>query len=64
MNQVLLAGVARQIAARDPQRSPDAAGLAPSDRNAELLLKAAAPASPTPTPAETPLPSQVLPTAS
>ncbi len=63
VNQVLLAGVARQIAARDPQRSPDAVGLAPSDRNAELLLKAAAPASPTPTPAESPPPSQVLPTA-
>jgi metallophosphoesterase (TIGR03767 family) len=64
VNQVLLAGLARQIAARDPQRSPDAVGLAPSDRNAELLLKAAAPASPTPTPAGTPPPSQALPTSS
>ena len=48
VNQLLLAGVARQVAARDPQRRPDASGLAPSDRNAELLLTAAAPASATP----------------
>ncbi len=64
VNQVLLAGVARQLAARDPQRSPDAAGLAASDRNAELLLNAAAPTSPTPTPAESPPPSRALPMAS
>jgi metallophosphoesterase (TIGR03767 family) len=49
VNQLLLAGVARQVAARDPQRSQDAAGLAPSDRNAELLVTAVSPASPTPT---------------
>lgn len=49
LNQLLLAGVARQVAARDPQRLPDASGLAPSDRNAELLLTAASPASATPT---------------
>jgi len=35
-----LAAVARGLAARDPQRNPEAAGLAASDRNAELLLKA------------------------
>jgi metallophosphoesterase (TIGR03767 family) len=56
-NQLLLAGLARQIAARDPQRSPEAAGLAPSDRNAELLLKAAAPPSPPPTDVASPAPS-------
>jgi len=49
VNQLLLAGVARQVAARDPQRLPEAAGLAPSDRNAELLLTAASPAVATPT---------------
>jgi metallophosphoesterase (TIGR03767 family) len=51
VNQLLLAGVARQVAARDPQRLPDASGLAPSDRNAELLLTAVSPAGTTPTPA-------------
>jgi metallophosphoesterase (TIGR03767 family) len=63
-NQLLLAGVARQIAARAPQRSPDAAGLAPSDRNAELLLKAAASPSPTPTAVAPPSPSLPPPASS
>jgi hypothetical protein len=40
LNQRLLAGVARQLAFRDTQLNPDAAGLAASDRNAELLLPA------------------------
>lgn len=44
VNQLLLAGVARQVAARDPQRLPEAAGLAQSDRNAELLITADSPA--------------------
>jgi hypothetical protein len=64
VNQLLLAGVARQIAARDPQRLADAGGLAPADRNAELVLTAASPstatatASGSPTPvADTPAPS-------
>ena len=38
LNQRLLAGVARQLAFRDPQLDPAGPGLAPSDRNAELLL--------------------------
>lgn len=50
VNQVLLAGVARQVAARDPQRQPDAAGFAPADRNAELLLTAISPSDATPPP--------------
>jgi metallophosphoesterase (TIGR03767 family) len=49
VNQTLLAGVARQVAAADPQRRADASGLAPSDRNAELLLMAASPATPSAT---------------
>ena len=40
VNEGLLAAVARGLAARDPQRDPSAAGLAVSDRNAELLLAA------------------------
>ena len=40
LNQRLLASVARQIAARDPLRDGTAAGLAASDRNAELILRA------------------------
>jgi metallophosphoesterase (TIGR03767 family) len=63
-NQLLLAGVARQIAARDPQRSPDAAGLDPSDRNAELLLKATGPTSPTPTAVASASPSLAPPASS
>ncbi len=40
VNQRQLASVARLVAAHDPQRSRDAIGLGPSDRNAELLLTA------------------------
>ncbi|MEX0682413.1 MAG: TIGR03767 family metallophosphoesterase [Dehalococcoidia bacterium] len=40
LNQRLLAGIARQIAFHDPQVGPAAAGLAASDRNAELLITA------------------------
>jgi metallophosphoesterase (TIGR03767 family) len=40
LNQRLLAGVARQIAFHDPQLDPAGPGLAPSDRNAELLVPA------------------------
>jgi len=40
VNEALLAAVARGLAARDPQRDTSAAGLAVSDRNAELLLAA------------------------
>ena len=40
VNQLLLAGVARQAAVGDPQLDLEAAGLAPSDRNVELLLPA------------------------
>ena len=35
-----LAALGRSIAAQDPQRNPDAGGLAEADRNAELLLTA------------------------
>ena len=38
VNERLLASVARQVGMRDPQRNAQAAGLAASDRNAELLL--------------------------
>lgn len=41
-NQLLWASVARQVAARDPARDETAAGLAASDRNAELILRAPA----------------------
>jgi len=40
LNQRLLAGVARQLAFRDPQLDLAGPGLAPSDRNAELLIPA------------------------
>ncbi len=40
VNEEQLAAVARRLAAEDPQRDPEAAGLAISDRNAELLLAA------------------------
>ena len=40
VNQMLLAGVARQVGMRDSQLSTAASGLAVSDRNAELLLAA------------------------
>ena len=40
VNQLLLAGVARQVGMRDPQLSATASGLAASDRNAELLVGA------------------------
>jgi metallophosphoesterase (TIGR03767 family) len=40
VNQLLLAGVARQVGMRDEQLSGTASGLAASDRNAELLLRA------------------------
>lgn len=39
-NEGELAAAARSVAAQDPQRDPEAAGLAASDRNAELLLRA------------------------
>lgn len=40
VNEGELAAVARAIAAQDPQRDPEAGGLAVSDRNAELVLRA------------------------
>jgi hypothetical protein len=40
VNEEELAAVARSLAAQDPQRNLEAAGLAPSDRNAEMLLAA------------------------
>ena len=40
VNEEQLAAVARSLGAQDPQRDPEAAGLAVSDRNAELLLTA------------------------
>ncbi len=40
VNEAELAAVGRSVAAQDPQRNPEAAGLAVSDRNAELLLPA------------------------
>lgn len=40
VNEEQLAAVAHSAAAQDPQRDPEAAGLAVSDRNAELLLTA------------------------
>jgi metallophosphoesterase (TIGR03767 family) len=40
VNQMLLAGVARQVGTRDPQLDAAAPGLSASDRNAELLLQA------------------------
>jgi hypothetical protein len=40
VNERELAAVARVVAAQDPQLVPEAAGLAASDRNAELLLLA------------------------
>jgi len=40
VNEAQLASVARVVAAEDPQRDPNAGGLAASDRNAELLLTA------------------------
>jgi metallophosphoesterase (TIGR03767 family) len=40
VNEEELAAVARGVAAQDPQRDPEAGGLAVSDRNAELLLRA------------------------
>ena len=40
VNEEQLAAIARGVAAQDPQRDPEAAGLAASDRNAELLLAA------------------------
>jgi hypothetical protein len=53
LDQSLLAAVGRQIAFEDPQRDADAAGLQPSDRNAELIVAAPFDTSllPTPTPA-------------
>lgn len=39
-NEAQLAAVARSVAAQDPQRDPEAAGRAASDRNAELLITA------------------------
>ncbi|MEX0801412.1 MAG: TIGR03767 family metallophosphoesterase [Dehalococcoidia bacterium] len=39
-NEGELAAAARSVAAQDPQRDPEAAGLAASDRNAEMLLRA------------------------
>ncbi len=40
VNEEELAAIARSVAAQDPQRDPEAAGLAVSDRNAEMLLLA------------------------
>ena len=40
VNELLMASVARQVAAQDPQIDLDAIGLGSSDRNAELLLAA------------------------
>lgn len=40
INQRLLAGVARQLAFGDPQAEPEAVGLQPTDRNAELITPA------------------------
>ena len=40
VNEPQLAALARSLAAQDPQRDPDAAGVAASDRNAEMLLTA------------------------
>ncbi len=40
VNEEQLAAVARSLAAQDPQHDPEAAGLAVSDRNAEMLLAA------------------------
>jgi metallophosphoesterase (TIGR03767 family) len=54
INQRLLAAVARQLALADRQRDPDAAGLAPSDRNAELLIAAPFDTTLLPTPSPVP----------
>ena len=51
VNQLDLASIARQVGVRDPQLNPEASGLGPSDRNAELLL--AAPFDPQATPVAT-----------
>lgn len=51
LNQALLASVARQLAASDPQIDRDAAGIDRSDRNAELLISAPF-AVPAPAPAD------------
>jgi hypothetical protein len=40
INEEQLAAIARSVGAQDPQRDPEAAGLAVSDRNAEMLLPA------------------------
>lgn len=40
VNEEQFAAIARSVAAQDPQRDPEAAGLAVSDRNAEMLLAA------------------------
>jgi hypothetical protein len=40
VNQLLLAGVARQVGMRDAQLNATASGLAASDRNAELMVTA------------------------
>jgi metallophosphoesterase (TIGR03767 family) len=54
VNQLLLAGVARQVGMRDPQLNKAASGLSASDRNAELLLGAPFAVAPTATPEATP----------
>jgi hypothetical protein len=56
LNQRLLAGVARQVAFRDPQRDPTGIGLAASDRNTELLIPAPFDPSAVPLPTEDRLP--------
>jgi hypothetical protein len=53
-NQLLLASVARQVAARDPLREANASGLAASDRNAELVLRSPVDSSVLVTPAARP----------
>jgi hypothetical protein len=40
LNEAQLAALARSVAAQDPQRDPEAAGAAASDRNVEMLLTA------------------------
>ena len=40
VNQRFLASLARRVGVQDPQLNPEAAGLAASDRNAELILAA------------------------
>lgn len=54
INQLRWGAVARQLSVRDPQFRADAAGLAPSDRNAELLLQIGFETNSLPTPSPPP----------